>query len=1707
MLNDADVLGTLSQLFSDSDRQVIVGRLLRVPEVWTALHTPEFLAKAAEQPDPASWLPGRLAALALGEKDLAALVERGVALNGDRDRHDSPAEANGIEEVTALAVHLLAKSNVELPDSDLAQAIDDNPALWTSPLACAWPDLMSTSWLEDYFPKHPDPGHARMLVNALLANLDLLGAAQSMVALNSTALAELLPLFQTCGYDSLYAALGQLSIEKIAGFESQTLQSPTSVWTAPAVLLAATGDTEGAHQAFRQAWDISSETSAEVADRLAAFARAEDDFVLEMEARRQALQVSPTPERRAALVRVLLGVGRGDEAARLIDSPTSPHAWIAAAAVQQSLGNYRQAALSLEQACALVLNDEPVNDDWLAWLLELLKARKDFTRAIDVQQLRSEMAGADPACMLELARLYEAAGDTSASACQADLALTLEPASVEARLLLAESLQSSNQPDKALVHWKKIHAQHPEYWPAVGRCALEAGEVKLARDTAASALSIEPESYNARVLLGEALTLEGDPAAGLTHLKQAVEMVPQEAQGWIALSEAQVELGDDVAAGEALQKGVQAVPASGRLHMAYARWLLKNEQPSMALEHTRTAIGLEPDQSNWRIEQAELLRELGRVEEALPELRTALSAQPENWRARKALGLTYEVMGEIHTAAKTLARLPEQMDAESKLLAGRILVKSICENGPGDLKTAMSLLVAARESGLDDSSIWYWLARAYEKAGLMPQAVEAYVAFLEPVGDIEHPLKLEALLGFARASAETEQLDKAIETLEKGRQAFPASHELLYNLSRAYLKAGQPAEAVRSAKQAVELVPGSIAAHETLRDAALANGKIEDAVTSQEAILKITPEDPESHIHMAQLCAKNQDTEQARAHLARAIWYSRSNGIQIASLAEEAGDIAGSELSQTLLKRASTLAPGHPEILTSLSRLSETLGDYETAQSSWLKLAATSRHDPYPLQRAADALSKLGRRAAALGLRQRALEISPEAPQHLALAKALQATGDSAASLEHYMQAAERAPDDAKTLLDAAMAVGELGDPEQARNLLERAGQLGDETERFAIVGAALALASGDAQGAATTLGKLPSNGNPNHYRASLEVQALRAQGQINEAQALFAEMLTSPIESYSDLSSIVNAALSLNAWTEAIDCVERGFEALDMDEGLVFLTRMLGHRYRDLEWLYRITGNAEMHAPNSEEERLLQLIKRSHAFPLDLNPADAALLELWDSLQSGSVGPNRLQQIQTLPRSQRRDLVEAGIISLLKSNRPARAIEFIKSTAEFIAGNPRIVLLSGISETMLGHYQTALEIVEEACYDALYQPLALYLQSVALRKAGEEEEYLTKLNGALSLWPDEHTWHFELAERYLGMDHLDAAIPHLQHAVELDPHNGDYLVVLARAYRTVGQLDDAESMFSRSLQFSPKSAHIWKEAGDVALATGNLDGAEKWFERACTLAPSDVGCMIQSARTALARGENKTALKRAQAAYRLEPEEPTVLSGFAEILAADGKIEKAIQMYDTALKTSEGDFEIKLARGILLAKSGRAVEAAQELKTIVDHTPDDDQAWAALARAQQEAGRLEQALDAANQALKISPRNVRHMQLVGVICREAGQLDRALSTLTEAAAHARNDAKLARELGKVYEDRREIHHALESFKRAIELDPQDADSLMRAGLILKNIKLYDQAGELFERSVLLNPIDPQALQQLATIRALQLIHGSSGEAEAVPTS
>jgi len=1465
------------------------------------------------------------------------------------------------------------------------------------------------------------------------------------------------------------------------------------------MLRAVSGDPEGAHQSFSQAWDRANEASARIADYLALIAFQADDPVLELEARRQAVESSPSPERRAGFARALFELDRPAEAQQVLGEPTALPDFIAAGAVAAALGDSRRGRELLLHAAQELPQAGAVEDSWKMWLKDLLVEQGELGAAIDVQRVRCADRGASGTLLLELARLQSNAGDHAAAASSADLALALDPGSDPAQRTLAEALQKAGDPARALAHWQQIGSRDAQSWLDVSRCAIEAGQPAIARKFASSVLQDNPESIEAQVLIGRAHVIEADFEAARTYLERAVEQAPAQPEAWIGLAEAQAACGDGEAAGETLQKAVLSVPGDGRVQMARARWLRSQGQLSQALEHARIAVGIAPGESGWRIEQAEILRDLGQVDQAIPELRAALAAQPGNWRAREALALAYEMKGELPSAAHVLRRMPDEIKPASALNAGRILVKASANGGTELAVRATGLLVAAREQGLDDDSLWYWLARAYEQSGLDAQAVEAFQAFLEEAGGAAHELKLEGFIGCARTALQTAQVERAITTLEEGLREFPASQALVSTLAKTYLSCSRFPEAEQAAQQSVELEPSDLESKQVLRQAMFQQGKHQQAIALQESLIAANPQDADAFRTLAVIEHADGLLEAAEKHLAHAIQLGRRESALGLELAETAADFGRVRLAQRVLKQSARLDPERADVLFALAETSESLGDLETAQASWLQYASLRTKDHEPLERAADALWRLGRRTAAIGLRERALEISGAAEQHLALADALRITNRVEHAAQHYHAAAEKAAGNPDVLAAAGAGLYELNRVEEAEGVLSNAPAGSPDV---AAVRAWLDLARGDLDAARKHVKSVPADAPGQQRLRTIELQIAHASGQVPAVETGLDQAPASDDE----CTDAVRAFLAVNEWDQAVALLDRYLANHPLTDHIAAWVLALAHRLHDIDWLFTIACDAPGHGPSAALAQVEILQQRLAQQPAGPAPSTELMLEIWQALQSGETGNVTIERIAGVPKSFQPMLFEAASIALIKSNRPTRALELLDTISGVPMDAARGALLAGIAESMSKHYEAAVETLDMATADAMLQPLAFYLQSEAYRKAGRGDDSLHKLNAALAIWPDEAAWQFVLAERYLVEEKIDAALPHLQHAVELEPSNGEYQLALARTYRQVGQVKDALACFAYGLQSAPKSPVVWKEAGEAALEAGDLASAEAWLERACTLAPSDALCAIQSARTALARGDMKAAMKRGQAAVRMQPESAQVLSGMGEILAADGKVEKAIQMYDLALKSSEEHLPIRLARGKLLAQSGRSSEAAAELEAIVKAAPDHDQAWGELARAYVSNGSLGKALEAANEAVKLSPRDIRHMLLLGKVCRLNGQLDRALSVLSEAGRLAPEQAAVARELGKVHEMRREHGPALDAYQRALAIDPDDSEALIEAGLILKAIKAYDQAGELFERAVKLNPVDPQALQQLATIRALQLIHGGTRETEAVPS-
>lgn len=139
------------------------------------------------------------------------------------------------------------------------------------------------------------------------------------------------------------------------------------------------------------------------------------------------------------------------------------------------------------------------------------------------------------------------------------------------------------------------------------------------------------------------------------------------------------------------------------------------------------------------------------------------------------------------------------------------------------------------------------------------------------------------------------------------------------------------------------------------------------------------------------------------------------------------------------LRRALTIARGHPGVSAHAAALFVELGQYELAIQT-LSGAARSQ-DPFSPRTLGVALVEVGRAEEAIGVLERAVALEPSfATGHVNLHRALYAARGPAASMTPIRRAAELAPEAFLVQLALANALGEIGDHAGARAVFDRFG-------------------------------------------------------------------------------------------------------------------------------------------------------------------------------------------------------------------------------------------------------------------------------------------------------------------------------------------------------------------------------------------------------------------------------------------------------------------------------------------------------------------------------------------------------------------------------------------------------------------------------------------------------------------------------------------
>lgn len=191
---------------------------------------------------------------------------------------------------------------------------------------------------------------------------------------------------------------------------------------------------------------------------------------------------------------------------------------------------------------------------------------------------------------------------------------------------------------------------------ALATVRFQRGDVASAADLLGPVLAAEPGNVRALVLMTHAQIALKHPELAHEAAQQAVRAQPESAEALGALSRALTALNRHDEAVEVARRAAELEPANAYRHNRLAWALLGDGRRGVEAEHTaRTAVRLDPQEADFRITYAMVMKQLGKTDRARQALLDALAIEPDNAVARHELA-TIDVVHRNPFALGRLAR-------------------------------------------------------------------------------------------------------------------------------------------------------------------------------------------------------------------------------------------------------------------------------------------------------------------------------------------------------------------------------------------------------------------------------------------------------------------------------------------------------------------------------------------------------------------------------------------------------------------------------------------------------------------------------------------------------------------------------------------------------------------------------------------------------------------------------------------------------------------------------------------------------------------------------------------------------------------------------------------------------------------------------------------------------------------------------------------
>ncbi|WP_249115802.1 XrtA/PEP-CTERM system TPR-repeat protein PrsT [Azoarcus sp. L1K30] len=607
--------------------------------------------------------------------------------------------------------------------------------------------------------------------------------------------------------------------------------------------------------------------------------------------------------------------------------------------------------------------------------------------------------------------------------------------------LLARALLGSAQADRVIKDFAAMTMRdkvaQAQLLTTVGEAYLVKAMAPEARQRFEAALSLSPEDNLARVGLGRAKLVAGDPAGAQAEAETVIARKADLAEAQVLLSDAMLAQGKPDAAIVALEAAVKAKPNSVTHHFALASLLLRQNSLEAATRQLAEMKRIAPNHPSTLYVQAFLDFRNGRLTEArdgmalvvknapdfLPgrllagsvlfrlndhlqarqHLLKVLEGAPRQETARRLLAASYLATGEPVRALESVQPLFDRADQDPGLagLIGQIYLAK------GDFDKAQTYLAKSAKGAPEDVAARTRLGIARLAGGDAERAfadLEAASALDEKAG--------EADLALILAYMQRNEFDRALAayaTLEHKQPDNPQT----YNLKGGILLAKRDLAGARAAfEKSLQVRPDFLAAVVNLARLDLADNKPELARGRFERILQDNPKNVDALLAFADLQVTTGDPQAAVLDtLERAAQAGPGMLPPQLALIQQHLRMRDSAKALTIAQQAAAAQPGDPRALEALARAQLATGEARQTIATLLKLVNVQPQSPAPLVMLADVQRQVKEDAAAEQTLLKALALKPDSADVLQRLVGVQVTrGDKSAALATAKQAQRQFP-------------------------------------------------------------------------------------------------------------------------------------------------------------------------------------------------------------------------------------------------------------------------------------------------------------------------------------------------------------------------------------------------------------------------------------------------------------------------------------------------------------------------------------------------------------------------------------------------------------------------------------------------------------------------------------------------------------------------